>query len=165
MSYDASLLASAPKATKAMVQEGYNPHILDESKSKSAVIEPAQLEAASPREPPLNSQQNKPKLPFYRTRTGIITIVIITLVILGAVIGGAVGGTRHSSSHAIDSTSSAPASSTSATLGGGQGVQGAGSTTTTTTGTTTGTATGAPATSSQANGGQSPVTLRAWGGI
>lgn len=150
MSYDASLLASAPKATREMVQEGYNPYILDaqtQARSKSSQIAPAAVENGENSQPPskeahLNTRTT-PKLPFYRTRTGIIIISLVALAILAAIIGGAVGGTRHSS-HAINSvsslSSSSSSSSSSATASsnsnGAQGV-GSGTSTTTTTSATT----------------------------
>lgn len=64
---------------------------------------------------------SKPR--WYKTRNGIIAIVIIAIIILGAVIGGAVGGTRgkggsKSSQTTITSISSS-ASQPQAGTGGG----------------------------------------------
>jgi len=90
--YDASLLASAPQVTREMKQEGYNPYLLaEESKPKPAKKTPV---VPVGKELPANPPR---KQPFFRTRNGIITIVVLVLVILAAVIGGAVGGTRHKS--------------------------------------------------------------------
>ncbi|KJA26537.1 hypothetical protein HYPSUDRAFT_75351 [Hypholoma sublateritium FD-334 SS-4] len=100
--YDQSLLASAPAATRAQMQDGYNPDILNEK-------------PAAPTPPASNSRQNleaygngsttpalaqegayvsPSKTPFYRTKKGIIVILVVLAVIIGAVVGGAVGGTR-----------------------------------------------------------------------
>ena len=46
-----------------------------------------------------NGSRVAKKVPWYRTRCGITTIVIIIILIIGGVIGGAIGGTRHSSPH------------------------------------------------------------------
>ena len=46
-----------------------------------------------------NGSRVAKKVPWYRTRCGITTIVIIIILIIGGVVGGAVGGTRHSSPH------------------------------------------------------------------
>jgi len=44
--------------------------------------------------PPILLSQSEPRRRWYKTRNGIIGIVLVLLVVLGAVIGGAVGGTE-----------------------------------------------------------------------
>ncbi|KAF8063964.1 hypothetical protein FPV67DRAFT_1502972 [Lyophyllum atratum] len=97
--YDQNLLAAAPAATKAQLQEGYTTDLLDPNHGKAT--------------PPPSSSQADPErghvkeyagytpsraLPFWRTRKGIIIIFIAAVVILAAVIGGAVGGTARKKS-------------------------------------------------------------------
>lgn len=78
------------------LQEGYNPEILNTSKTRVAT--PAAAAAAS--DPELGrptkeryAQQTNARPAFWRTTKGIIIIVVAIVVILAAVIGGAVGGT------------------------------------------------------------------------
>lgn len=63
--------------------------------------------------------------PWYKTRKGIIAIVIVAIVIIGAVVGGAVGGTVGKSSNKSSNSGQAPIagnpSSTSSSAGAGIG--------------------------------------------
>ncbi|KAG7085876.1 hypothetical protein E1B28_003409 [Marasmius oreades] len=101
--YDQSLLAEAPKATKQMRQEGYNPDILKKNENANRDLERGlgtgaskeRLAGTSTPRPSLTPTPTPRSPPFYRTKKGVIVIVIATLVVLGAVIGGAVGGTRN----------------------------------------------------------------------
>ncbi|KIK55645.1 hypothetical protein GYMLUDRAFT_833975 [Collybiopsis luxurians FD-317 M1] len=115
-SYDASLLASAPQATNAMKREGYDPHLLEQEQKATAAQARAANGNGSGSASDLNAKEYPPyphtnandrgfpsarrQTPFWRTRNGIIFIVVLSAVVLAAVIGGAVGGTRHKS-HAI----------------------------------------------------------------
>ncbi|KAJ3807749.1 hypothetical protein F5876DRAFT_67857 [Lentinula aff. lateritia] len=127
MSYDSSLLAAAPQATREMRQEGYNPHILDQEQKKSnaslaPVVGGSANDLTSKEYPPnsnLRDPSALPKTPFYRTRKGIIIIAILAIVIIAAIIGGAVGGTSHKS-HTLSTVNSSSSASTDS-----QAVQGA----------------------------------------
>jgi len=79
-----------------------------------------------------------PKRPWYKTRNGIIAIVVITIVVLGAVIGGAVGGTSGKGGNKNSQTTITAISPTATASSGGAA--------------TAGVATGAP------SGGQAGVT-------
>jgi len=106
--YDKDLLASAPAATKAQLQEGYTTDLLDPNHGKTSSPHLPQSEQ-SPLAPQADAERSvspgkelngyvsstKP-VPFWRTSKGIIIIIVAILVVLGAVIGGAVGGTRTS---------------------------------------------------------------------
>ncbi|KAJ4490493.1 hypothetical protein J3R30DRAFT_92084 [Lentinula aciculospora] len=138
MSYDSSLLAAAPQATREMRQEGYNPYILDqEQKKPKAVASPVpvvgdgSVNDLTSKEYPPNPNPNaftaQPKKPFYRTRKGIIIIVVLAIIIIAAIIGGAVGGTSHES-HTLSTVNSSSLSSTSSSSSNSQAVQGAGTT-------------------------------------
>ncbi|KDR78007.1 hypothetical protein GALMADRAFT_244978 [Galerina marginata CBS 339.88] len=133
--YDESLLASAPVATKAQLQSGYNPDLLVEKHTPPPSrqgITPAP--ARDGRD--LESQAVPPKAPFYRTKKGIIIIAVAVVVVIAVVVGGAVGGSKkknktlasdvqgagtQSGAPASNSTS---ASSSSTTAGNSQGVAG-----------------------------------------
>jgi len=134
--YDESLLASAPKATKSQLQSGYNPDLLVEktSSTPTSAVDP---EIANLRSPvvrrdgagadfPLTEQ----KVPFYRTKKGIIIIItVLFIVIIAVVVGGAVGGTRKKKSITINSNGglSLTSVSTTTSISGGAGNgQGAG---------------------------------------
>ncbi|KAJ3755994.1 hypothetical protein EV360DRAFT_85390 [Lentinula raphanica] len=141
MSYDSSLLASAPQATREMRQEGYNPLILEEEHKSKAIASPIPVVPDQGSAADLTSKEYPPnpnpgefttqpkRLPFYRTRKGMIIIAIVAIVIIAAVIGGAVGGTSHKS-HALDTVNSSSLSSTtSPSSSNSEGVQGAGTNT------------------------------------
>ncbi|KAI1790822.1 hypothetical protein LXA43DRAFT_1095047 [Ganoderma leucocontextum] len=111
--YDERLLASAPAATRAEKQEGYNIDLLEDDRGRSG----ARSNSATP--PPANtaalstdhskaeaggyagsarnaytpaSVSAAPK-PWYKTRKWLIIFLIGGVVIVAAVVGGAVGGT------------------------------------------------------------------------
>ncbi|KAG8863472.1 hypothetical protein FRB96_008212 [Tulasnella sp. 330] len=108
MNYDQGLLQNAPASTKAEQRQGYDVDLLSEG----------------PRPPPSNAYNHNhdhpnpiateekathtdfsptsKRLPFWRTRTGMAVIAILTIIIIGAIVGGAVGGTvgKHKSSPA-----------------------------------------------------------------
>ncbi|EPQ55618.1 hypothetical protein GLOTRDRAFT_121161 [Gloeophyllum trabeum ATCC 11539] len=128
--YDRGLLASAPVATRAAKQGGYDVDLLDKdpytgrpsasSSRHTLPRSPVQAEQGlPPQEDPLYafaSPNNARRKSFWRTRNGIITIsVAVGIFILGAVLGGAIGGTaRRRHQHSDYNTSpgaSAPAGS------------------------------------------------------
>jgi len=120
-SYDESLLAKAPKATKAQLQDGYNPDLLVEKTSSTppasaaATVDP-ELANRVPTPQSSSAPLTKKKVPFYATKKGIAIIVVLVIaVIIAAVVGGVVGSRKKVS---LSSNS------------GGNGVQGAGQTTT-----------------------------------
>jgi hypothetical protein len=125
--YDENLLASAPQATKAQLQGGYNPDILVEQTSSipaSPAVDPEVAEQPlipAPRQSEDALPLTKKKVPYYATTKGIIIIVILVVVVIGAVVGGAVGGTRKkkTSSHSTSSNGQGFAS-TSASNGQGR---------------------------------------------
>jgi len=94
--YDANLLASAPVATKAQLQSGYNPDLLAEKTTPPPSKPDLEARGSSPvvqtdYERPIPIP---PKVPFYRTRNGIIAIVVVLAVIIAAAVGGGVAGSR-----------------------------------------------------------------------
>ncbi|KAH9980577.1 hypothetical protein BJV74DRAFT_887734 [Russula compacta] len=116
-SYDRTLLSSVPDPTRAEKQEGYNLDLLDEGRDRRAPTPPDSNSG-----PPQDQQQGTTvgyspgavgyarkeglenghgpvvaKVPWYRTKWGIIGIVVVLVLIIGGVVGGAVGGTQHSS--------------------------------------------------------------------
>ncbi|KAF8809970.1 hypothetical protein BYT27DRAFT_7187300 [Phlegmacium glaucopus] len=114
--YDESLLASAPKATKAQLQDGYNPDLLVEKNSSSVPASVIDPEAANHHANAVGREEGAvlpptKKLPFHHTQKGIIVIVVLVVIIIAVVVGGAVGGTRakHGSKIASNATSSATA--------------------------------------------------------
>ncbi|EIM84371.1 uncharacterized protein STEHIDRAFT_132732 [Stereum hirsutum FP-91666 SS1] len=156
-SYDQSLLANAPEVTRAEKQEGYNVDLLEEGRPRGAAspaiahtsdnLDPSSTSRAfegpgprgaggytrtldsDPTTYPANGTTNLgTKRPWYRTRTGIIAIVIIVLVIIGAVVGGAVGGTRHKSSN--NAVVPSPTASASSSASGASSAESAGATST-----------------------------------
>ncbi|KAL0577414.1 hypothetical protein V5O48_004580 [Marasmius crinis-equi] len=98
--YDQSLLASAPETTKQMRQEGYNSDILNAPKKSNSINTHGNrdLESGTASKEHLALTSTTPipsrRVPFYRTRKGMIIIAVAALVVIGAVVGGAVGGTR-----------------------------------------------------------------------
>lgn len=104
--YDQNLLAAAPKATKADLQEGYNVDLLDEGRRKPKSSTPplstghADLENGKEI---YTSSAAAPKSRFKLTQKTVILIVIAVVIIVGAVVGGVVGGTHKS--HKNDNSS------------------------------------------------------------
>ncbi|KAL1730184.1 hypothetical protein FB107DRAFT_264955 [Schizophyllum commune] len=157
--YDEGLLAEAPKATKAQLQEGYNPDIL--APQRPATTSPTrdiESKGASPAATPALYTSTPRKLPFWRTKKGMIGLAILAIVIVGAVVGGAVGGTVGKSdgkSGGDGDLTSSPSNSfttpTATSTGGGDGGQGQVATTTTAAG-------------GQGQGTASPTTTTSSGG-
>jgi len=114
LDYDENLLESAPAATKAQLQSGYNPDLL---KDKPTASMSSRQDLTLPPNRDAEKQLPPPKTPFYRTTKGILIILVAAAVVIAAVVGGAVGGTKKHHSSAI-----APASGQST----GQSGQGAG---------------------------------------
>jgi len=114
--YDERLLDSAPKATKAAKQEGYNVNLLDSGNSETpmnartapTVDGHASLEAGVP--PTKESYDSSYSLPWYRQKKGRIIILVVAIIIIGAVVGGAVGGTLASKNN--DNSNSGPSTVT-----------------------------------------------------
>ncbi|KAH9476568.1 hypothetical protein JR316_0010480 [Psilocybe cubensis] len=96
--YDAALLASAPAATKAQLQSGYNPDLLVEKPStptqQGSDLEAALPPTANPTHTTANAHRMQQRQPFYRTRKGIVIIVIALVVVIAAAVGGGVGGSK-----------------------------------------------------------------------
>ncbi|KAI9430862.1 hypothetical protein H4582DRAFT_2014538 [Lactarius indigo] len=122
--YDHSLLSSVPGPTRAEKQEGYNVDLLEESRDHRAPSPPTNgatsdhngtLLDYSPgavsfarKEDPKTATMNdyepvERRVPWYRTRKGIIGIVVVAIVIIAAAVGGGVGGTQHHSNNATKS--------------------------------------------------------------
>jgi len=122
--YDENLLASAPAATKAQLQSGYNPDLLVEKHtpppSRPSLTTPAPVRDGRD----LESQSIPPKQPFYRTKKGIIIIVVAIIVIIAVVVGGAVGGSKKKNNNLTTSngqgTPSSSANNTSSAAGDSQ---------------------------------------------
>jgi len=110
-SYDQKLLATAPVATKELLQGGYRTDILNSSPGKTT----PPLVPSDPERAVVSKEYvpAPPHLPFWRTRKGMMIIFVVGIVILGAVIGGAVGGT------AGHHTTAPPTNATSQGAGGG----------------------------------------------
>ncbi|KIM37804.1 hypothetical protein M413DRAFT_256240 [Hebeloma cylindrosporum] len=92
--YDENLLASAPAATKAQLQSGYNPDLLVEKPTSPRSRRDVEARGSSPVEK-ADHEPMPPKVPFYRTRKGLIIIAVVAIaVIIAAAVGGAVGGKK-----------------------------------------------------------------------
>ncbi|TFK37309.1 hypothetical protein BDQ12DRAFT_685651 [Crucibulum laeve] len=91
--YDESLLASAPAATSAQLQNGYNVDLLSPGKATPPVTRDTEAAYAS-KEHVHHLATPQRRTPFWRTTKGIIIMVIAALVVIGAVVGGAVGGSK-----------------------------------------------------------------------
>jgi len=93
--YDQNLLAAAPVATRAQLQEGYTTDLLDPNHGKATP--PHSASQADPERGLVHKEYaghvTSRAQPFWRTRKGMIIIFIVAVVIVAAVIGGAVGGT------------------------------------------------------------------------
>jgi len=94
--YDANLLASAPVATKAQLQSGYNPDLLAEKGTPPSSRNDLEARGRSPVER-VDDEHPTPipsKVPYYRTRKGIITIVVVLVVIIAVAVGGGIAGSK-----------------------------------------------------------------------
>ncbi|KAI6023221.1 hypothetical protein BKA83DRAFT_4274114 [Pisolithus microcarpus] len=120
--YDQNLLVDAPQASRAQLREGYDVDLLESRQPQRSPSVRSPMGAATPAPPagaappppvpqvPLvlagagngskeqfvesgGAYASKPPTGFWRSRKGIITVVVIILVVIGAVVGGAVGGT------------------------------------------------------------------------
>lgn len=95
-------ISSLPPVDSAQKQAGYDVDILrlpdtgrlhslehegTPSTSLGVKVEEAIPTAAT------GSRASGPKPPFWRTKRGIVLLVVLTVVIVGAIVGGAVGGT------------------------------------------------------------------------
>ncbi|KAF8269598.1 hypothetical protein EI94DRAFT_1799014 [Lactarius quietus] len=118
-SYDHTLLSSVPGPTRAEKQEGYDVDLLDGSRDRRAPTPPTNGVPSEPNgataldySPGAVSYARKEesaaatneyeavekRVPWYRTRKGIIAIAVVLLVIIiAAAVGGGVGGSHHSS--------------------------------------------------------------------
>ncbi|KAI6023220.1 hypothetical protein BKA83DRAFT_4274106 [Pisolithus microcarpus] len=147
--YDQNLLVDAPEASRAQLREGYDVDLLaSRQPQRSPSVRVGPMGAATPAPPAsaappppvpqvplalaaagngskeqfIGAYASKPPTGFWRSRKGIITVVVIILVVIGAVVGGAVGGTtkktpsRDSSSSAPD-VGTAPVASAASTTG------------------------------------------------
>ncbi|KAI0350936.1 hypothetical protein OH77DRAFT_1430336 [Trametes cingulata] len=98
--YDERLLASAPAATRAEKQEGYDIDLLDDrhhgARGVSTSPPPAvPILAPNHAKAEVGGYSYAPSrvTPWYKTRKWVVIFVIGALVIIGAIVGGAVGGT------------------------------------------------------------------------
>jgi len=106
-SYDENLLAAAPVATKAELQEGYNVDILSPNRPATTAPAPAPLAPPAASATVLENGSRTasreklgayaPPVPWWRTAKGAVIIAVVVLVVIGAVVGAAVGATRHHS--------------------------------------------------------------------
>jgi len=116
--YDERLLTSAPKATKAELQEGYNVNLLGSDNSdtpmnartQTARDGNASLEAVTP---PTKESYPSYSVPWYRQGKWRVFMLVGAIIVIAVVVGGAVGGTvNHKSNNKI----SAPGTGPSTTL-------------------------------------------------
>ncbi|KAH0834126.1 hypothetical protein J3R83DRAFT_11416, partial [Lanmaoa asiatica] len=129
-SYDQNLLDEAPRATRAQLQEGYNVDLLEQPPRRMPSVRSPlpQTPQPAPLTVPLTPgiaetglgeklgaptpAASKPRTSFWRSRNGIIAIVLIVLIVIGAVVGGAVGGTvKKSSNNSVSTTGTGSTSS------------------------------------------------------
>ncbi|KAJ7597733.1 hypothetical protein C8J56DRAFT_327305 [Mycena floridula] len=113
--YDQSLLAAAPVATKAQLQEGYNADLL-----------------APPTRRPTNPENGVPsnekvvpalpRVPFWRTTKGLIIIGVAAVVIVVAIVVGAVVGSKHKAKSTATTPNSEPGIIASAASGDTAGI-------------------------------------------
>ncbi|KAL5520397.1 hypothetical protein ACEPAG_9621 [Sanghuangporus baumii] len=132
-SYDKALLDEAPEVTPEQRQRFYDADLLNDDRRRDGGALPAgaaapigarsdtDLEAGvvhgtrskeyTQLPPSSTAFRSLTKTPWYKTRKGIIGLVILAIIIIGAVVGGAVGGTvgkddDNNSDHSVSSTSS-----------------------------------------------------------
>ncbi|KAI0334209.1 hypothetical protein GY45DRAFT_1318674 [Cubamyces sp. BRFM 1775] len=98
--YDERLLASAPVATRAEKQEGYDINLFKEQQpiGREPTVSPPPLPVLSANHSSAevagySPYAQPPALPWYRTRKWLFIFFFAAIVIIAAVIGGAVGGT------------------------------------------------------------------------
>ncbi|KII90233.1 hypothetical protein PLICRDRAFT_40431 [Plicaturopsis crispa FD-325 SS-3] len=135
--YDQSLLADAPVATKAELQEGYNVDLLQPTRKPAPPATPPTVSRSNTNTDPEAAQPKRgyvptsppAKVPFWRTRKGIFALAVLAIVIIAAVVGGAVGGTRKHHNNDAASPSSSASSTASGTNSAGAGADSPTSTT------------------------------------
>ncbi|KIP05703.1 hypothetical protein PHLGIDRAFT_128725 [Phlebiopsis gigantea 11061_1 CR5-6] len=139
-SYDERLLASAPAATRAAKQEGYNVDLLDDGAPKAGSSSPetqhaplasshGHAEAGLSKEV-LPSYASAP-VPWWRRKKVIIFAVIFAVVAVAAIVGGAVGGTvnhnKGGNKAAVSASATVSAAAPDTSSGPVPGQQGGGS--------------------------------------
>jgi len=147
-SYDSTLLASAPAATKSQLQEGYATDLLEKPVPSPGQSRPDLHDQSNNAQRDIERQQALPpaKVPWYRTKKGIIILAVALIVIIAAAVGGGVGGSKKKKNNTD------AASQQAGSAGGGQGASGTSSSAgSSVSGSST---TGAP---SQGAGGQTPT--------
>ncbi|KAJ7774163.1 hypothetical protein DFH07DRAFT_952421 [Mycena maculata] len=113
--YDRSLLAQAPIATRAQLQEGYDSVLLAPNRRANRTESDIALNAAV--EPKATPQHAQP-ISRWPWRWKPAMALLITLVVIAVIVGGAVGGSLHkkrakASTDALAGVGSAPLSLTS----------------------------------------------------
>ncbi|KAF8529388.1 hypothetical protein JB92DRAFT_709965 [Gautieria morchelliformis] len=97
--YDETLLSETPEVSRAAKQEGYNVDLLD---GPSPLRGAQTTTGTDPESMVLKEHYNTTlssgagagkKVPWWRTRDGMIAIAVLVIIVVGAVVGGAVGGT------------------------------------------------------------------------
>ena len=119
---------------RLLLQEGYDVDLLNPRQETTPSASHAALPNDSDKEaalsPALNERKDIRGRPWYRTKGGLIGLIILGIVIIAVVVGGAVGGTRHKNANGKASSSnitSSPTSSTAAPQGSGGGLNQGGS--------------------------------------
>jgi len=129
-SYDESLLKGTG-VSRAQRQEGYDVELLNQHQETPPtaphVTLPNESNKEAPYSPALNERRDMraPKRAWYRTKGGLIGLVILGIIIIAAVVGGAVGGTHHKKTTASP-PSSGSSNSTAAPQPSGGGLNGGG---------------------------------------
>ncbi|KAJ6542906.1 hypothetical protein B0H19DRAFT_1172395 [Mycena capillaripes] len=90
--YDRSLLAQAPVATRAQLQEGYD-HVLLAPNRRTKRTESDLVLNEPSVEPKAHAAQTSNTQSFWRRRWKAIVGVLVILVVIAAIVGGAVGAT------------------------------------------------------------------------
>jgi hypothetical protein len=102
-SYDSTLLASAPAATKSQLQEGYTTDLLEKPTASPAHSRPDLHDGRDSTTATPNHQRDverqqafaaPAKVPWYRTTKGLIILAVAFVVIIAAAVGGGVGGSK-----------------------------------------------------------------------
>ncbi|OCB85970.1 hypothetical protein A7U60_g6864 [Sanghuangporus baumii] len=140
-SYDKALLDEAPEVTPQQRQRFYDADLLNDDRQRDGLpagaaapiaarsntdLEAGVVHGKRSKEYaqlPLSSTaiRSSTKTPWYKTRKGIIGLVILAIVIIGAVVGGAVGGTvgKNDDDNSDFSISTVPSTSSSTEQGSG----------------------------------------------